>query len=383
MKITQCLLLAMLMVLWGCGGKFTDNSAPTTSASVVLNPGESEPGARLVFSNNNFVNLYSFADAVNTATSLSTSHQCLGDVLKVFYADGDDYSGTPTAFPTPSITDGLFSSNRPVFIRNVSVDITNTYYPTTQSGILASDVCSYRANSSSPAPSTCADFDRIPAATPAPTIAPTPTPNPSPMPSVTPGPHDLGSNEYFGTSFYRVRDAWCTSQGPTVSPDPEVTKAGVGGVSIDLDRSQLGNNEDLLMVITYHALNENSGVSNWPAVNALDKDTGLALAPAKITAHGSNDRTILKVNLIGTQQSLETLLQVPQPRVWTYANTTNYPIYIKEIATLEDPFGSLRTEQVYIPLSQNALIDRIRIERARGSYHLFQIDLYRLGNRSE
>jgi len=56
---------------------------------------------------------------------------------------------------------------------------------------------------------------------------------------------------------------------------------------------------------------------------------------------------------------------------------------MKEIATLEDPFGSLRTEQVYIPLSQNALIDRIRIERIRGSFHLFQVDLYRLGNRTE
>ena len=169
-----------------------------------------------------------------------------------------------------------------------------------------------------------------------------------------------------------MRDDWCTSQGPTIDPDPEVTKSGVGGVSIDLDRTQLGSNEDLLMMVTYHALNANSGANNWPG-RLVGGDPG----------QGSNDETILKINLIGTGQSLATLLGGKQPRVWSDANVNNNPIYLKEIATLQDPFGSLRTEQIYIPLSQNALIDRIRIDRVRGSFHLYQVDLYRLGNRSQ
>jgi hypothetical protein len=57
------------------------------------------------------------------------------------------------------------------------------------------------------------------------------------------------------------------------------------------------------------------------------------------------------------------------------------PVQISRLARFEDPFGSLRSESVVIPLSQNALVDRIRIERVRGSFHLYQVDLYRLGNR--
>lgn len=374
MKVTQFSPILLLLILNGCGGNFIENDSDTTASSSSYDPGETEPGARIIFNDSSFTDLNDFVAAPNT------SYQCLGDVLRVYYVDGDDYMGSPTALPTPSIADDLAPTNRPAFIRNVSVDMTSTYYPTTEADIVASDSCSYRAIASAPAPSSCADFDVKPTPTPAPTIAPTPTPSPSPFPTVTPSPSDDGANEYFGSGYYRVRDLWCTSQGPIVSPDPEVTKSGVGGVTIDIDREELGSNEDLLMVVTYHALNENSSASNWPATQAIDKDTGLSIAGTNST---SDDQTILKVSLIGTQLSLDNLLQVPQPRQWTYNNTNSYPIYMKDIATLEDPFGSLRTEQVYVPLSQNVLVDRIRIERVRGSFHLYQVDLYRLGNRAE
>jgi hypothetical protein len=95
----------------------------------------------------------------------------------------------------------------------------------------------------------------------------------------------------------------------------------------------------------------------------------------------SDDETILQVNLVGTGLALSLLVGEAQPRARSDYDNTAMPIYMKSIATLRDPSASLRTEQVYIPLSQNPLMDRIRIERIRGSYHLFQIDLYRLGNR--
>jgi hypothetical protein len=366
MKITNFSLIFSLIFLAACGGEFTTkDSSSTTSSTAALLPGESEPAARLIFKDDNFTDITDFY------TGPSTSYQCLGDVLKVHYVDGEDFNGTPTALPTPSIADDLLPTNRPAFIRNVSVDITNTYYPVIQSGAIASDNCSYRSSVSAPVSSSCADFDITPDPTPVvaplPTVPPTPTPTPLPVPSATPS-----TTQYYDSHYYRVRDDWCTSQGPTISPDPEVTKEGVGGVSIDLDRSLLGANEDLLMLVTYHPLNENSGASNWPANTVVAG-----------TANEDTDHTILKVNLVATQLTLENLLKVPQPRTWTYSNTSVYPIYVKNIATLEDPFGSLRTEQVYIPLSQNGLVDRIRIERVRGSYHLFQIDLYRLGNRAD
>ncbi len=375
MKITVIFFSFMMILLSSCGVTMTESSTSTT-AITSSGTGETEPGARLIFKDDNFVDFNDFVTPLVGPTSLTTAHQCLGDLLKVYYVNGDDYMGTPTAMPTPSLYDDLLPTNRPKFIKNVSVDMTSTYDPTVVYGAISTDGCSYRVNTSSSLPSSCADFDRVPTSVPAPTIAPTATPVPTPTPVATPTPTP---NEYFGSHYYRVRDDWCTSQGPITSNDPELTKENVGGVNVDLDRSQLGTSEDLLMVITYHAQNENSGALNWPAKQAIDRLN----AATSGTDNTSSDRTILKVNLIGTAQSLEDLLRVPQPRAWTYNNLSNYPIYMKEIATLEDPFGSLRTEQVYIPLSQNALIDRIRIERVRGSFHLFQIDLYRLGNRAE
>ena len=88
------------------------------------------------------------------------------------------------------------------------------------------------------------------------------------------------------------------------------------------------------------------------------------------------------MDLIGTTLGLDLLLGALQPRAWSDYPSAAMPTYMKRIALLRDPVGSLRTEQIYIPLSENALIDRIRLERVRGSYHLYQIDLYRLGNRS-
>jgi hypothetical protein len=161
-----------------------------------------------------------------------------------------------------------------------------------------------------------------------------------------------------------VRDDWCTSQGPILSPDPETTKSYVGGVSIDIDRNELGADEDLLMIVTYHALNANSNAAtNYPG------------------AQRTNDNTVMKVSLVGTGLDLTTLLQVKQPRVWTYYQNSSYPVYWREIASLEDPMGSLRSEEVYVPLSKSGRVDRIRIDRVRGSFHLYQVDLYRLGNR--
>ena len=88
MKITKNSLIIILILFSGCGGDFTANVTSSTTSTTALKAGESEPGGRIIFSNDNFVDLFSFANAVNTATSLSTSHQCLGDVLRVYYVDG-------------------------------------------------------------------------------------------------------------------------------------------------------------------------------------------------------------------------------------------------------------------------------------------------------
>jgi hypothetical protein len=368
MKIIFPLISAMLL-LTACGGEVTSRLASDNISSSSLSGGTSsvaggnEPAARFIFHKSNF------ADLSDYVTNPQTNYKCLGDVIKTFYVTGPDYTGVPIPFPSDGTSDSLSPTTRPAFIRNVSVDMTNTYFPTVVPNALLTDACSYRGVGGASTASPCADFDASQAVIPSPTIAPTPTiaatptATPTPVPTPTPSP---SPTPYYETGFYRVRDDFCSGQGPILSSNVNTTRTYVGGVNIDLDRTKLGAAEDLLMQVTYQSFNASA---QWPSVIA--------------NPNTASDETILEVNLIGTSLRLDLLLGAKQPRAWSDFANSSMPTYLKKIAELRDPVGSLRTEQVYIPLSDNALIDRIRVERVRGSYHLFQIDLYRLGNRSD
>jgi hypothetical protein len=346
---------ALLLLLSACGGNRRPVQAVPVNASTATATweGAQASSVRYVFRADHFTKLGDFIVPKQTAT------QCVGEAIHAFRTDGEDYSGNPTPFATKTTADDFAPTYAPAFIKNVSVDMTDTYYVDTVAGTLQSDVCSYRGVANASLPSPCADFDPIAPTTPTPPppyVSPTPLPSPTPEVAATPA-----STSYFaGLGFYRVRDEWCIRQGPILSPSEDLTKSRVGGVNIDLDRSQLGASEDLLMVLTYHALDQNA---SWPA------------------AHATFDRTILEVNLITTSLSVDLLLGAKQPRPWSDHGNTEMPVQINRLVQLEDPFGSLRSESIVIPLSQNALVDRIRIERVRGSFHLYQVDLYRLGNR--
>ncbi len=291
----------------------------------------------------------------------------MGDATTVYYPKGEDYEvllagagpAAPTSFPLADVTDTLTPTTRPDFLVNFSVDVTDTYYEQTVANTMQSDRCSFRNLAGTPLPSACADFDYSggPPAAPTPAMSPTPTPSGTPVPPT--------STAYFGTEFYRVRDDYCLDEGPVISANPDTTKTYVGGISIDIDRTKLGTNEDMLMNITYHAQSPNY--------------TGAAIWPEDQVANFDYSTTSLQVNLVGTAQGFATLVGAKQPR--SQGSYGQLPVYLQNVATFEDPFGSLRTEQVYLPLSQNSLIDRIRIERVRGNFHFYQIDLYRLGNR--
>jgi hypothetical protein len=98
-----------------------------------------------------------------------------------------------------------------------------------------------------------------------------------------------------------------------------------------------------------------------------------------------DDVTRLRVDLIATGRTLDELLDRKQPRVvgdfGEFGGAGAPPLLVRKLVTLEDPYPSLKTESILVPLSANGLVDRIRLERIRGSYHLYQIDLYLLGNR--
>lgn len=352
-------VIGFFILLQACGAAVPSDSADTLDPEYSYS-GAGEKGVRILFHRNFFTNLDDFS------SFQQTRFKCLGDVTQVFKVTGQDYTGSPDAFDVSSSNDDLLPTYKPDFIRNVSVDVTNTFYATTQAGVVQTDACSYRQASVPTSP--CADFDWDGASAtpdPVPTITPTPVPVPSPDPVATPTPPPYLAHH----GYYRVRDPWCAGQGVVRSNDPEQTKSHVGGVNIDLNRARMGAREDLLLVLTYQAFREGA---SWPySYNPVTQSPRME----------ATDESWLQVNLVGTSLSLEHLLGIDQPRAWSDFGNSSVPVYYKTLATFRDPYSALRSEQLVIPLSQNGLIDRIRIERVRGSFHLYQLDLYRLGNR--
>jgi hypothetical protein len=351
-SVYPILILAFLI---GCNPK---QSTTATSSSSVTTPDQE---VRIIFHENNFSQLNDFAAGI-----IGTAYGCLGDVTKLFHTTGADFSDSANQIPYASTggNDALAPTVKPAFLKHVSVDMTHTYFPETETTVVQTDSCSHRGNLSAALPNACADFDTAPVAAPLPVAAITPTPVPTPT-----------SSKYYGSGFYRVRDDWCQYQGPILGTgDLETTKLYVGGVNIDLDRSGIDSKEDLLMTITYQSINSSSvSVPITPYLTPLNDPGGKTSV---------KDQTRLRVQLMRVEQSLDTLLGVKQPRSWAYYDGYSFPVLQRQLATLEDPFGGLRTHQIIVPLSQFPTADRIRIDRVRGSYFLYQVDLVRLGNRS-
>ncbi len=361
MKEARWALLPLLLL--GCAREIDPASFQESAPVATAAPGTDEASARFIFHRDNFTNLEDFVTFQNTGFS------CLGDVTKTFRTQGGDYSSSfsPSWNPLSAIPfeisnpgDALQPTYKPAFVKNISVDITRTYYAESASGTVQTDACSRRTDSIAPSP--CADFDPV-------STGPLPAPG-SPVPTPTPLPTPVNPADRDGLLFYRVRDPWCLGQGAMQSNEPDLSKAYVGGVNIDLDRKVIGGSEDLLMLITYQSFVEGP---SWPYLGG------------GLTSLTEDDHTKLRVDLIATARGLDELLERKQPRMLgdfaEFGAAGAAPILIRSLVTLEDPFSSLKTESVLIPLSGNPLVDRIRIERIRGSYQLYQIDLYRLGDR--
>jgi hypothetical protein len=164
----------------------------------------------------------------------------------------------------------------------------------------------------------------------------------------------------YNTGYYTMFDRSCYNAGPIYSPDNAVNKLLAGGAYFDIDRSQLGAHENLILNLTFIPL----GTSNTgPDQNVLESDQS----------------AVFKVHLIRVGESGDVIRQRPQPRNRIYASTEQYPKTAQDIAIIAPPTGQIRQEQIFIPLSIDPAIDRIRIERYSGSGILLDASLYRLG----
>lgn len=331
---TLALSTLALSSLVGCAANFQfpttlPSVPPTTSAYTTQQKIAAEAmSARTHFTPTDFFSL--------TSPRLATS--CAGDVRN-YYNPFELTTGQPSILPS-NLLDTTITLH-PTFIKNISVDLTNS-----NNSIDAKNLslpCSYRGTSGIPV-SNCAVFDST---------------------------EGQKITVYgYQSDYYSIFDNACLGAGPLVSIDPSITKKLIGGVYFDLDRSQLNATENLLLHLTffpvgYHTQIPDAGNNSDVLINA-----------------DMNDLPIIKIHLYRTGETLDTLQQIFQPRALTYADTTGYPLTVDSFLTLSAPYGQIREEQIFIPLAAYPSVDRIRVERFSGSLIFISASLYRMGART-
>ncbi len=168
----------------------------------------------------------------------------------------------------------------------------------------------------------------------------------------------------YNSGYYTMLDYACGKAGPVVSNDPTTNKLLAGGAYIDLNRDALKADENLVLNLTYMPLSSEN----------LRPDA----APM------STEVPIFRIHLVRTNQVVEKLRSVLQPRYLTYSATDEFPHIAQTLSVLAPPYaGGVRQEQIFIPLAQDPLIDRIRIERYAGSAILIDATIYRTGKKEE
>lgn len=168
----------------------------------------------------------------------------------------------------------------------------------------------------------------------------------------------------YNTGYYSFFDSSCINAGPIISSDQNINKAYAGGIYFDIDRNYLGTYENLLLHLTFFPL----GPSNTDPTNQ-----SMAIS----------DSSNFNIHLIQTGKATSFLQGVLQPRYLFFANMNQYPKIVDTLSIIAPPTGQIRQEQIFIPLSINPNIDRIRIERVSGSGIIIDATLFRLGTHEQ
>lgn len=162
------------------------------------------------------------------------------------------------------------------------------------------------------------------------------------------------------TGYYTLHDSACVGAGPIVSEDAAISKSLAGGSYFDLDRKKLGARENLLLQLTFIPLgSENTD----PAGEAIEP----------------TNQAYFRVHLIdaGDYTGSSTAGAV-QPRHILFQDEERFPKVVHTLSVLAPPQGSIRQEQLILPISIDSSINRIRIERVKGSAIFIDATLHRL-----
>ena len=160
----------------------------------------------------------------------------------------------------------------------------------------------------------------------------------------------------YNTGYYSMFESSCTGAGPVIN-DSRLA----GGAYIDIDRTVLDPNENLLLNLTYIPL----GTSN-------QRPDGKNFTKA--------ESAMLRIHLVRTQQALGDLVSLQQPRYNTYFDQNRFPEIAQSLDVISEPNGQIKQDQILLPISIDPSIDRIRIERYSGSAILIDATLFRMGS---
>ncbi|MCM2279228.1 MAG: hypothetical protein NDJ89_14220 [Oligoflexia bacterium] len=252
---------------------------------------------------------------------------CAGDA-KAFHHPYSHAGTAPSPLPASAMDPQM--SVLPAFLKNVSVDLTHANTPDSAGFPNQAYACSFGSGASAPPPTDCATFD---------------------------------TSAGYQTGYYTLYDQVCDGSGPIASADPALSKLLAGGIYFDLDRTALGEQENLLLHLTYFPLGTNNVV------------------PGGSRAVTETESARFKVHLIRTGLTAYDLRAAFQPRHFTYADTDRFPQVVQTLAVLAPPTGQLRQDQILIPLAQDPAIDRIRVERYSGSGLLVEAVLHKAGTK--
>ncbi len=158
----------------------------------------------------------------------------------------------------------------------------------------------------------------------------------------------------YNTGYYSTFNSSCTNEGPANNG------LNGGGAYFDIDRTQLGPNENLLLNLTFIPLGSSNEGPNSTALTTADNAQ-------------------FNIYLVATGLSASSLESAQQPRYYTYYDSLSYPAVVQTLSVISPPTGQLKQEQILIPLTDNPDIDRIRVERATGSAILIDAAIYRMG----
>ncbi len=168
----------------------------------------------------------------------------------------------------------------------------------------------------------------------------------------------------YNSGYYTMLDDNCLGAGPVGTPGSDSSRKYIGGVYIDLDRSKLASDENVLLHLTY-----------------------LPLGPGNQRPDGQpfsqSEQPMFRINLVKNPQTLSNIQSQSQPRGLGLFDDATTPTLVQSLSILGSPDLGVRQEQVLIPLSTDAEISRIQIQRVSGSAVLIDLSLVRMGPPTE